>query len=69
MHAHDAVVYFAAAAAPLPLDTYRVLTALGYCRLIHHAEGVRVSMVLSHNLLAAVSQSFFIPLDRFEKAL
>jgi hypothetical protein len=69
MHAHDAVVHLAAATTPLPLDAYCVRAALDDCRLIYHAQGLRVSVVLRHDLLAAVSQSFFIPLDRFEKAL
>jgi hypothetical protein len=46
-----------------------MFAALGHSRLIHGTDGLSVSVVLGHDLLAAIAQLFFIPLDRFEKAL
>ena len=69
MHSHDAVVHLAPVAIPLSPHAGSGLAALGRPRLVHRADGLRVSMVLGHDLLATVAQFFFIPLDRFEKAL
>jgi hypothetical protein len=69
MHSHHAVVHFPAVAAPLPPHAHRVVAALGYARLIHDADGLGVSVVLGHDLLATIAQPFFIPLDGFQKAL
>jgi hypothetical protein len=69
MHSHHAVVHLAAVAAPLALDSHRLFAALGRARLVHQTNGLRVRVVLGHELLATVLQFLFIPLDRFEKAL
>jgi hypothetical protein len=69
MNAHDTVVDLPAVSIPLPTDAHRVLATLGRARLVHATDGFGMSMVLGDNLLAAISQLLFIPLDRFEKAL
>ena len=69
MHSHDAVVDLAPVAVPLPRDAHRVVAALGRPGLVHHADRLRVSMLLGHDLLATVEEFLFIPLDRFEKTL
>jgi hypothetical protein len=69
MHPHDAVIDLSPIAVVLPTDAHRLFAALGRSRLIHAANRLRVRMVAGDDLLAPVSESFFIPLDRFEKAL
>ena len=69
MNRHHAVVHFATVAVPLPRDPHRLATALGRARFIHAPDRFGGGVLLSHDPLAAVSQLFFIPLDRFEKAL
>jgi hypothetical protein len=69
MHGHRAIVDLAAVAVVLPAGSHGVLTALGRSRLIDDANGLCMSVVFGHDLLAAVSQFGFFPLDRFEKAL
>jgi hypothetical protein len=69
MHSHHAVVHLAPATIPLPRDADRVAAALGNPGLVHHADRVRVTMILGHDLLATVVELFFIPLDGFEKTL
>jgi hypothetical protein len=53
----------------LPPDAHRVVTALGDPGLVHHADRVGVSVIVGHDLLAAVVELLFIPLDRFQKTL
>jgi len=43
--------------------------ALGRARFIHATDGLRVSVLLDHDPLDAVSRLLFIPFDRFEKSL
>jgi hypothetical protein len=69
MHSHDAIVHLSPVAVPLSPNTHRVFATLGHPRLIDTANGLRVSVVFGHNLLAPILQLFFIPLDRFEKPL
>ena len=69
MHPDDAVVDLPPIAVVLPTDPHRLFAALGRSRLIHAANRLGVRMVGRDDLLAPVSESFFIPLDRFEKAL
>ena len=69
MHSHHAVVYLAPIAVPLPRDADRVVAALGNPGLVHHADRIRVSVIFGHDLLAAVVEFFFIPLDGFEETL
>jgi len=69
MHSHHAVVHLPPVAVPLPRDAHRVVAALGDPGLVHHADRLRVSMILGHDLLATVVEFFLIPLDGFEKTL
>ena len=69
MHSHDAVVDLAAVAVVLPPRADRLAAALANARLVHAPNGLAMGVVASHDLLAAVSQFLFIPLDRFQKAL
>lgn len=69
MNRHHTVVDLAPVAVPLPTDSHRLFAALGRTRLVHATDGLRVGMVCGDNLLAAISELLFIPLDRFEKAL
>jgi hypothetical protein len=69
MHSHHAVIQLAPVAVPLPRDAHRVVAALGNPGLIHYADRVRVSVIFAHDLLAAVVELFFIPLDGFEETL
>ena len=69
MNAHDAVVDLPPVAIPLTTDTHRIFAALGRAGLVHTTNGFGMSMVFRDDLLAAVSELLFIPLDRFEKTL
>ncbi len=69
MHSHHAVIHFALVTIPLPSHAHRVVAALGNPRLVHHADRVRMSVIFSHDLLTAVVEFFFIPLDGFEETL
>lgn len=69
MHSHDAVVDLAAVAVVLPPRADRVGAALADAGLVHAPNGLGMRVVASHDLLAAVSQFLFMPLDRFQKAL
>jgi len=53
----------------LPRDAHRVVPALGDPRLVHHADRLRVGVLVGHDLLASVEEFLFIPLDGFEKTL
>jgi hypothetical protein len=69
MHSHDAVVHLSPVPIPLSPHSDRLRAALGHSRLIHDTDGLGVSVVFGHNLLAPIPQLLFIPLDRFEKPL
>jgi hypothetical protein len=69
MHAHHALLHLAAAAAPLPLGACRMHTALNHGRLIDDADRLRIGMLTGHQLLATVTQTLFVPLDRFQEPL
>jgi hypothetical protein len=69
MNSHDAVIHLSSVTIPLPSNTNRCFPTLGHSRLIHDADGLRVSVVFRHDLLATIPQLFLIPLDRFEKPL
>jgi hypothetical protein len=69
MHSHNAIVNLPSVSVPLPTDTHRIFAALGRSGLVHTTDGFRMGMVFRDDLLAAISKLFFIPLDRFEKAL
>jgi hypothetical protein len=69
MHSHHAVVHLAPIAVPLPSDAHGIVATLGNPGLVHHADRVRVTRIVGHDLLATVVELFFIPLDGFEKTL
>ena len=69
MNCHNTVVDLPTVPIPLPTNSHRMLAALGRARLVHATDGLPMGMVLGHDLLAAISQLLFIPLDRFEKTL
>ncbi len=69
MNAYNAVVDFAATAEPLSAGANGVIAAFGGARFVDATNRVGVGMFASDQLLAAVADSVFIPLDRFEKPL
>lgn len=69
MHAHHAIVNLPAIAIVLPTDARGLLAALGRARLVDAANRPWMGVLGGHDLLAAISQLFFIPLDRFEEPL
>jgi len=69
MHTHDAVVHLSPVAIVLPTHAHGMLAALAHARLVHDADGLRMRLVPSYDLLAAVAEFRFIPLDRFGKTL
>jgi hypothetical protein len=46
-----------------------VRTALDHCRLIKDADRLRIGVFAGHHLLATVTQTLFVPLDRFQKPM
>jgi len=69
MNRHHTIVHFTPVAEPLPPHSRRMRATFGRARLIDGADGLRMGMLLGNDLLAAVAQLFFIPLDGFEKTL
>ena len=69
MNTHNTVVDLSAVAIPLAGNSHGRFAALGRARLVHTTDGLGVGMILGDDLLAAISEFLFIPLDRFEKAL
>ena len=69
MNGHDTVVDLPLVSNPLTTDTHRFAATLGRTRLVHATNGLGMGMVLGDDLLAPISESLFIPLDRFEKSL
>jgi len=69
MNAHHAVVDLAAVAVVLSAHAHRMSAALGRARLVDAADRCGMGVLPGDDLLAAVAEFFFIPLDRFEKAL
>lgn len=69
MHGHDAIVDLATVAVVLPRGADGFAAALADAGLVHAADGLGMRVVSDHQLLTAVSQLLFIPLDRFEEAL
>ena len=69
MHSHDAIVDLAAVAVVLPPRAHRLVAARANAPHVHPPNGHGMRVVASHDLLAAVSQFLFIPLDRFQKTL
>jgi hypothetical protein len=69
MHADDAVVDLAAATQPLPRGTDGMHAALGRSRFVKAADGLLVSVFAGDQLLALVTHTALIPLDRFHETL
>jgi hypothetical protein len=69
MDADDAIVHLAEAAEPLPPRPDRMRAALGGARFIDAADGLDMGVVTGHQLLTAVADVIFIPLDRFQETL
>ena len=69
MHSHHAVVDLAAVAVVLPPHADGFVPALRDAGLVHAPNGVGMRVLASHDLLAAIPQLLFIPLDRFQEAL
>ena len=69
MDCHSTVFDLAAIAIVLSLRSDGMVSALGGAGLIDAPDRVGMSMLLSDNRLTAVTQFFFVPLDRFEKTL
>jgi hypothetical protein len=69
MNADHTIVDLATVAVVLPTDTHGMPTAFGRAGLVHAADRFGMGMVLRDDLLAAVSELLFIPLDRLEKTL
>jgi hypothetical protein len=65
----DAVLDLAAVAVVLTFYPRRLPAAFGRSRLIDHAQRLGVRMLGGHQLLAAITQPFFVPPDGFEKTL
>jgi len=63
MHSHHAVVHLAPVAIPWPSHAHRVVATLGDPGLIHHADRLRVTMIVGNDLLATIVEFLFIPLD------
>ncbi len=69
MNCHHTIIDLASIAVPLAGNSHGLFAALGRARLIHTTDRFGMSVLLGHDLLASISQFFFIPFDRFEKAL
>lgn len=69
MDCNSTVFDLAAIAIVLSLRSNSMIAALGGAGLIDASNRVGMSMLLSDNRLTAVTQLFFVPLDRFEKTL
>lgn len=69
MYTHHTVVDLASVTVVLPRGGDGFLAALADAGLIHAPDGLAMRVVSNHDLLAAVPQFLFIPLNRFEKAL
>ena len=67
MNAHGAVLHLAAIAVVLTGDRRGTATAFGRAGFIDRADRLVVSVLARDNLLAAIPQLLFIPLDRFQK--
>jgi hypothetical protein len=69
MDSHHTVVDLSPIAVVLTSGAHRLDAAFGRTRLVHATDGLWVGMVLGDDLLAAISELLFIPLDRFQKSL
>ena len=69
MNRHNTVIELSAVAIVLSPNTYRIFAAFRRARLVDATDRLGMGVVFGHDLLASISQLFFIPLDQFEKAL
>jgi len=69
MHSHHAIIHLPPIAVPLSPDAHGIVAALGDGGFIHHADRLRVAMILCDDLLALIMEFLFIPLDGFEETL
>jgi hypothetical protein len=69
VNGHHTVVDLATVAVVLACRPDRLWPALGNAGFVDTADRFGMGMVLGDDLLAAISQLLFIPLDRFEKTL
>ncbi len=69
MNGNRTVIDLTTVPIPLAIDAHRLLAALRRAGLVHATDGLVMGMVFRDDLLAAVLQFLFIPLDRFEKTL
>jgi hypothetical protein len=69
MHSDDTIIDLAAVAVVLPRSADGFTAALRDTGLVHTSDGLGMRVVASHDLLAAVAQLLFVPLDRFQEAL
>jgi len=69
MNSDHAIVDLAPIAVPLPGNAHGMFAALGRARLVHTTDGLGMGMVPGNDPLAAITQFFFIPFNRFEKSL
>jgi hypothetical protein len=69
MNPHNTVIDFPAVAIVLPPNAHRIFATFRRARLVDATDCLGMGVVFGHDLLASISQFFFIPLDQFEKAL
>jgi hypothetical protein len=69
MNGNRTVIDFTTVPIPLAIDAHRLLAALRRAGLVHATDGLVMGMVFRDDLLAAVAEFLFIPLDRFKKTL
>jgi hypothetical protein len=69
MDADDAIIDLPAAAVVLPPRADCFLATLRDPRLVHTPDRLGMCVVACHDLLAAVAELLFIPLDPFQEAL
>ena len=69
MHSHHTVVDLPTVPIPLAIDAHRLFATLSRAGLVHATDGFVMGVAFHDDLLAAVPEFLFIPLDRFEKTL
>jgi hypothetical protein len=69
MHTDDAVIDLATTAQPLPGGADGLVPALGRPGFINAADGIRMGVVVCHDLLALIPDRRFLPLDGLQQPL
>jgi hypothetical protein len=69
MNGDRTVIDLATVPIPLAIDAHRIFATLRRTGLVHTTDGFVMGVVFRDDLLAAVAEFLFIPLDRFEKTL